>query len=182
MAQAPPSPWSRWDAPGYQYVSNQTEAPYAIHHDTGFEDPSSQTSSAVLPRLGASRLIEQRRFPDDEDFVECVYGVEKSVVRYIERCLAKDGCCETTCCKNRWEEGYNWAVALLIIFCVLVILALFITLFCWLYNRAKDKHQKRLINESMGGLSPAISKANMAAVENRNESGYYPFVGGPYQY
>ncbi|VDN37822.1 unnamed protein product [Gongylonema pulchrum] len=56
-----------------------------------------------------------------------------------------------------------------------------ITLLCWLYNRSKDKRQKKLINESVGGVSAAPSQVNMAGLENRNEVGYYPYVGGPNQ-
>ncbi|EJW83667.1 hypothetical protein WUBG_05420, partial [Wuchereria bancrofti] len=77
---------------------------------------------------------------------------------------------------------YAWAIALLALFCVFVLLSLFVTLFCWLYNRAKDKRQKRFINQSLDGMSPAISQANLTTFENRNESGYYPYVGGPNQY
>uniref|UniRef100_A0A915PKM8 Uncharacterized protein n=1 Tax=Setaria digitata TaxID=48799 RepID=A0A915PKM8_9BILA len=184
MAQVPPSPWSRWDAPGYQYVSNQTKPPLLMLHDAGFEDPNPQVRNETRQRLMiAARLLDQKRNQIDANFVDCIYGIENSPTRIMERCLASTGCCETACCKNRsWQEKYAWAIALLAVFCILVLISLSVTLFCWLYNRARDKHQKQLINESMGEMSPAVSQANMAALENRNESGYYPYVGGPNHY
>ncbi|EJD75532.1 hypothetical protein LOAG_17338 [Loa loa] len=184
MAQVPPAPWSRWDMPGYQYVSYKTKLPFPLQYDTGFENSGSQFGNATRQRLvGAGRLLDQRTNPNDANFVDCIYGIENSLVRVIQRCLASVGCCETSCCKNRsWQEKYAWAIALLTIFCALVLLSLFVTLFCWLYNRARDKNQKRFISQSMGGISPAISQTNLATIENRNESGYYPYVCGPNQY
>ncbi|VBB27607.1 unnamed protein product [Acanthocheilonema viteae] len=145
MAQVPPSPWSRWDAPGYQYVSNKTKQPFPLQYDSEFENSGLQFGNATRQRLvGAGRLVDQKI--------------------------------------NRKQEKYAWAIALLAIFCFVVLFSLFMILFCWLYNRARDKRQKRFIGQSMGGMSPAISQANLAAIENRNENGYYPYVGGPNQY
>ncbi|OZC08354.1 hypothetical protein X798_04554 [Onchocerca flexuosa] len=176
MAQAPPSPWSRWDAPGYQYVSNKIKPLFPLLHDTGFENVGLQFGNAA-------RFLDQISNPNDTNFVDCIYGIENSPIRFAERCLASVGCCKTMCCKNRsWQEKYAWAFALLAIFCAVVLFFLFVILFCWLHNRARDKRQKRSISESMDGMSPAISQANLAAIENRNESGYYPYVGGPNQY
>ncbi|KAM3727015.1 Uncharacterized protein ACO02O_03707 [Dirofilaria immitis] len=184
MAQVPPSPWSRWDAPGFQYVLNKTKSPFPLQYDTGFENSGTQFENATQQRLvGASKLLDQKSNSNDLNFIDCIYGVENSPIRFVEQCLASSGCCETTCCKNRsWQEKYVWAVALLAIFCSFVILFLFVTLFCWLYNRSRDKRQKRFISESMDGMSPAVSQANLTAIENRIESGYYPYVGGPNQY
>uniref|UniRef100_A0AAF5RT22 CX domain-containing protein n=2 Tax=Wuchereria bancrofti TaxID=6293 RepID=A0AAF5RT22_WUCBA len=185
MAQVHPSPWSRWDAPGYQYVSNKTKQPFPLQYDTGFENSELQFGNETRLRLiGANRLLDQKTDPNDANFVDCIYGIENSSVHVIERCLANAGCCETACCRNSsWQEKkYAWAIALLALFCVFVLLSLFVTLFCWLYNRAKDKRQKRFINQSLDGMSPAISQANLTTFENRNESGYYPYVGGPNQY
>ncbi|VDK63502.1 unnamed protein product [Onchocerca ochengi] len=176
MAQVPPSPWSRWDAPGYQYVSNKIKPSFPLLHDTGFENVGLQFGNAA-------RFLDQISNSNDTNFVDCIYGIENFPIRFVERCLASVGCCKTTCCKNRpWQEKYAWAIALLAMFCAVVLFFLFVILFCWLYNRARDKRQKRFISESMGEMSPAISQANLAAIENRNESGYYPYVGGPNQY
>ncbi|VDK82816.1 unnamed protein product [Litomosoides sigmodontis] len=130
MAQVPPSPWSRWDEPGYRYVSNKTKLPFPLQYDSGFENPGLQFGNATRQR----------------------------------------------------QEKYTWAVALLAVFCAVVLCSMFVILFCWLHNRARDKTQKRFISQSIDGLSPAISQANLTAIENRNESGYYPYVGGPNQY
>ncbi|CAG9539217.1 unnamed protein product [Cercopithifilaria johnstoni] len=184
MAQVSPPPWSRWDAPGYQYVSNKTKPPFPLQYDSGLENPGLQFGDLTRQRLvGAGKLLDQKINANDANFIDCIYGIENSPIRVIARCLANIGCCETTCCENRsWHEKYAWAVALLAIFCAVVLCSLFVILFCWLYNRARDKSQKRFISQSMGGMSPAISQANLAAIENRNESGYYPYVGGPNQY
>ncbi|KAK6110120.1 hypothetical protein QQG55_38645 [Brugia pahangi] len=184
MAQVHSSPWSRWDAPGYLYVSNKTKQPFPLQYDTGFENSGLQFGNEARLRLiGANRLLNQKADPNDANFIDCIYGMENSPVRVVKRCLANVGCCETTCCKNpSWQGKYAWAIALLSLFCALVLLSLFATLFCWLYNRARDKRQKRCINQSLDGMSPAISEANLTTLENRNESGYYPYVGGPNQY
>ncbi|ETN82421.1 hypothetical protein NECAME_17726, partial [Necator americanus] len=42
-----------------------------------------------------------------------------------------------------WHNKYGWAVALIVIFCILVVIAVAIWLIVWLINRAKDKRQKR---------------------------------------
>ncbi|VDM27036.1 unnamed protein product, partial [Toxocara canis] len=105
---------------------------------------------------------------DNADFLDCIYGVPNSAARFVELCLRDNGCCNTGCCSNHsWQEKYRWALALIIIFCILVIIAFAVWLFCWLFNRTKDKRQKKLLLGSSQGVSP-----NAAA-------GYYPYVGGP---
>ncbi|RCN24890.1 hypothetical protein ANCCAN_29404 [Ancylostoma caninum] len=41
------------------------------------------------------------------------------------------------------HNKYGWAVALIVIFCILVVIAVAIWLIVWLINRSKDKQQKR---------------------------------------
>ncbi|KHJ92204.1 hypothetical protein OESDEN_07913 [Oesophagostomum dentatum] len=42
-----------------------------------------------------------------------------------------------------WHNKYGWAVALIVIFCILVVIAVVVWLIVWLINRAKDKREKR---------------------------------------
>ncbi|VDN27317.1 unnamed protein product [Gongylonema pulchrum] len=102
MAQEPPSPWSRWDAPGYEYASNRPEPPSSVQYDSGFENSGPRNSGGpTRQRLVAGRLLEQRVNPNNPNFIECIYGAENSRTRYVEQCSKDTGCCETTCCTNR---------------------------------------------------------------------------------
>ncbi|MCP9266424.1 hypothetical protein DINM_021975 [Dirofilaria immitis] len=156
MAQVPPSPWSRWDAPGFQYVLNKTKSSFPLQYDTGFENSGTQFENATQQRLQVLDVAEQRAAKIAHGWLSFAFFQEARKVRL--------GSC-TSC--------------YILFFCNSL---LFVTLFCWLYNRSRDKRQKRFISESMDGMSPAVSQANLTAIENRIESGYYPYVGGPNQY
>ncbi|KIH60050.1 hypothetical protein ANCDUO_09707, partial [Ancylostoma duodenale] len=56
------------------------------------------------------------------------------------------------------KEKYGWAVALIVVFCILVIIAVVISMIVWLINRSKDKKQKRLLEDA--GLSRATSNVS----------------------
>ncbi|VDL83586.1 unnamed protein product [Nippostrongylus brasiliensis] len=60
---------------------------------------------------------------------------------------------------NSRRNKYGWAVALIVIFCFLVVLTVIISLIVWLINRAKDKRQKRLLDDQ--GLSRATSRVSL---------------------
>uniref|UniRef100_A0A0K0CV56 CX domain-containing protein n=1 Tax=Angiostrongylus cantonensis TaxID=6313 RepID=A0A0K0CV56_ANGCA len=70
--------------------------------------------------------------------------------RIVEQCYKDIGCCQFGCCENEIITllsicDYGWAVALIVIFCILVIIAFLIWLVVWLINRSKDKRQKQEI-------------------------------------
>ncbi len=57
------------------------------------------------------------------------------------------------------EAKYGWAVALIVIFCILVVIAVAVWLVVWLINRSQDKRQKRLL-ASQQEISPSPSQVN----------------------
>lgn len=64
------------------------------------------------------------------------------------------------------HNRYGWAVALIVIFCILVIVAFVIWLVVWLFNRSKDKQQKRELYEhyeenNYSGVSSKLSYGNI---------------------
>lgn len=193
MAQEPAAPWSRWDAPGFQFISSNTEPP-ARYYDTGSFTGLQGTlgnglqgtqvgSQPVRQPFVQGILIDQRVNPDNPDFLDCVYGAQNTAGRVVEQCLRDIGCCATTCCDNlSWQDKYRWAVALIVIFCILVVIAFVAWLFCWLFNRAKDKRQKKLMAGSPRGLSPVPSQVSVSGRPGGQSGiGYYPYVGGPKQ-
>ncbi|VDD93321.1 unnamed protein product, partial [Enterobius vermicularis] len=102
---------------------------------------------------------------DNPDFLDCIYAAPNGLGRVVEQCLVDIGCCATTCCNNTsWQTKYRWAVALICIFSALVLIALVAWLLSYLFNRQKDKRQKKLLVGSTRGII---------------DQGYYPYVGGP---
>ncbi|VDO34828.1 unnamed protein product [Haemonchus placei] len=90
------------------------------------------------------RGLENRLNAVDPAFYDCFYGIANTQQTVVERCYKDIGCCQYGCCDNDdWHNKYGWAVALIVIFCILVIIAFAIWLAVWLINRAKDKRQKR---------------------------------------
>ncbi|CAA88597.2 uncharacterized protein CELE_F59B10.3 [Caenorhabditis elegans] len=128
---------SRWD--GYQQA---TQAPGLNRQfDT-------QTNVLAADSFVRSGLVGQQVNTIDPSFYDCIYGVANSANTVIERCYKDIGCCADGCCKNGyWHNRYGWAVALIVIFCILVIVAFVIWLVVWLFNRSKDKQQKRELYE-----------------------------------
>ncbi|KHN83154.1 Uncharacterized protein F59B10.3 [Toxocara canis] len=182
MAQEPAAPWSRWDAPGFQFISSNT-VPSVPQYDTGIVGSEPIVGAGTVVSDGQfGELVGQRTNADNADFLDCIYGVPNSAARFVELCLRDNGCCNTGCCSNHsWQEKYRWALALIIIFCILVIIAFAVWLFCWLFNRTKDKRQKKLLLGSSQGVSPAPSEASITGVSPAQNAaaGYYPYVGGP---
>uniref|UniRef100_A0A0M3HYQ8 CX domain-containing protein n=2 Tax=Ascaris TaxID=6251 RepID=A0A0M3HYQ8_ASCLU len=185
MAQAPAAPWSRWDAPGFQFISSNT-APPAIQYDTGVGLPPSDSfigEGGTFIGSNQLALVGQRVNADNPEFLDCIYGAPNTAAQYVELCLRDNGCCQMGCCENvSWQEKYRWALALIIIFCIFVVIVVVVSIFCWLFNRAKDKRQKKMLLGSTQGLSPAASQASIAGLPaGQNAAGYYPYVGGPKQ-
>uniref|UniRef100_A0A158R4U3 CX domain-containing protein n=1 Tax=Syphacia muris TaxID=451379 RepID=A0A158R4U3_9BILA len=116
-------------------------------------------------------------YMDNPDFLDCIYSPPNGVGRIVEQCLADIGCCATTCCKNTSQTKYRWAVALISIFSALVLIALVASLLTWLYNRQKDKRQKKLLAESTNrGISPAPSQLSVNdPYAGRFNQGYYQY-------
>ncbi|VDN57017.1 unnamed protein product [Dracunculus medinensis] len=164
MAQEPVAPWSRWDPPGYQPLTSY--APDFFQNDNFDDSGLSQT------RFVQGTLLEQRPSAIS-GFVECIYGLPNSTERIIEQCLNEVGCCATGCCESRrWIDQYRWAVALIVIFCIFVVIAVVVWFVIWLINRSKDKQLRQNLRE----MSSANSQVSLSGVK---DAGYYPYVGGP---
>lgn len=193
MAQEPAAPWSRWDAPGYQFIASYTYPPVRQYDfgsvgqyqegagvlGTGVQ--SQPTGGILQPPYITGTLIDSRPNLDNPGFLDCIYATPNGLGRVVEQCLADIGCCATTCCDNTsWNTKYRWAVALICIFSALVLIALLAWLLTYLYNRQKDKRQNKLLTGSTRGMSPAPSQASVSdPYAGRVDQGYYPYVGGP---
>uniref|UniRef100_A0A914CAW0 CX domain-containing protein n=1 Tax=Acrobeloides nanus TaxID=290746 RepID=A0A914CAW0_9BILA len=184
MAQEPISPWSRWDAPGFQYISHNTQPP-----QRQFDQP--QPFSGVTSAFnGPTRQFEQISFVtsspnvNDPSFIDCVYNLAGGTQQVVQQCYIDIGCCATTCCDNvSWAEKYGWAVALLVIFCIIVVIAFIIWFIVWLINRARDKQQrKQLIETPPQGMSPAQSQVHVGSPyqDGAPNPGYGYYSEGPY--
>ncbi|ETN80278.1 hypothetical protein NECAME_02410 [Necator americanus] len=193
MAADRSSPWSRWDVPAWNnlkmcffptnsarwlcvsYVlcsgdfgpSPQYDSGInRVQYDTGVSNAITSQSQSLI----RSALVDQKINTIDPSFYDCVYSTTMGQT-IIERCYKDIGCCATTCCSNDdWKNKYGWAVALIVVFCILVIIAVVIWMIVWLINRSKDKKQKRLLEDS--GLSRATS--NLV-----NGRGWTSTVGNP---
>ncbi|KJH52064.1 hypothetical protein DICVIV_01766 [Dictyocaulus viviparus] len=109
-------------------------------------------------------IIELIKAAIDPWFYDCYYGIANSQVRIVEHCYKDIGCCQYGCCDNvDWHVKYGWAVALIVIFCILVVIAFVIWLIVWLINRSKDKRQKQdLIYEQSAFASPTLLQRPLA--------------------
>ncbi|KAK6766863.1 hypothetical protein RB195_026250 [Necator americanus] len=172
MAADRSSPWSRWDVPGDFGPSPQYDSGInRVQYDTGVSNAITSQSQSLI----RSALVDQKINTIDPSFYDCVYSTTMGQT-IIERCYKDIGCCATTCCSNDdWKNKYGWAVALIVVFCILVIIAVVIWMIVWLINRSKDKKQKRLLEDS--GLSRATSNMSLA---QSTPNGYH-FGTGPYQ-
>ncbi|KAH7732078.1 Protein F59B10.3 [Aphelenchoides avenae] len=173
MAQEPYAPWSRWDAPGFQYVPHNTIPPAAIRQldNPAYAVPLGEAN----PALAGATLVDQRVSASDPSFYDCIYGIPNSAQQIIEQCYVDYGCCQNGCCENTsWPVKYGAAVALICIFAALVVIAVIIWLVVWLINRARDKQQRRLLETP--SVSPAPSQANVVPPPNASpyQNGYYP--------
>ncbi|TMS36470.1 hypothetical protein L596_003621 [Steinernema carpocapsae] len=159
MAQDRGAPWSRWDQPGSNFVPlnnaplrQMYDAPAGVGGGNAIFQPQNYNEATL------------QNYTDSPDplYYNCYYGVPNNAQRMLEMCLKDIGCCEKTCCPNTaWQDKYGWAVALIVVFCALVLLAGVIWLLVWLFNRAQDKRQRRYF-ESSQGISPAPSQMNVA--------------------
>jgi len=189
MAAEKPAPWSRWDPPGATY--NPPPPIFQPYGDTG---PNGNNFPTAQPLNGVTRyiqgyLINQRDDPNNGDYRLCTYGDQNNPNpnnpnNDVLSCLRTLGCCETGCCGDgdpTWWVERGWAIALIVIFGIIVIIAVIVFLACWLFNRNRDKQQKKELLASSGSPSAAQSQVSgpyPAGVNN----GYYPYVGGPNKY
>jgi hypothetical protein len=185
MAAEPNAPWSRWDAPGFQYVSQNTAPPnrqfdtvqYTITNSS-FGNNGINNNNNNIRYYDDGRLVDSRPNANDPAFIDCVYQSVNGGAQIVQQCYKDFGCCDHRCCEgSSWAEKYGWAVALIVIFCILVIIAFLIWLFVWLINRSRDKKQRRELLESPQGMSPAQSQVNIGGNGSYNGG---PYNNGPY--
>ncbi|VDM59038.1 unnamed protein product [Angiostrongylus costaricensis] len=120
-----------------------TTRPFQRQYDTGSIRANILGNGQNLIR---TTLVDQKINTVDPSFYDCFYGIANSQSRIVEQCYKDIGCCQFGCCENDdWHVKYGWAVALIVIFCILVIIAFLIWLVVWLINRSKDKRQKQEI-------------------------------------
>ncbi|KAK6033100.1 hypothetical protein OSTOST_00696 [Ostertagia ostertagi] len=168
MAADRPGPWSRWDVPGASGLGGGASV-----GGVSFFEPSSILRTGLVDQK-INKIIRNVT-AIDPSFYDCVYNSSLGQV-VIERCYKDLGCCATTCCTNEdWKNKYGWAVALIVVFCIIVVIAVIVSLIVWLINRAKDKRQKRLLDDS--GLSRATSNMSLA----QSTPGGYHFGTGPFK-
>ncbi|PAV62046.1 hypothetical protein WR25_16776 [Diploscapter pachys] len=106
--------------------------------------PGSAGFVSIPNNFVRSGLIDRQVNTIDPSYYDCIYGVANTGQQVIERCYKDIGCCANGCCDNdSWHTKYGWAVALIVIFCALVIIAFVVWLIVWLINRSKDKQLKR---------------------------------------
>uniref|UniRef100_A0A1I7Y3Q8 CX domain-containing protein n=1 Tax=Steinernema glaseri TaxID=37863 RepID=A0A1I7Y3Q8_9BILA len=160
MAQERGAPWSRWDNPASNFVPLNNE-PLRQQYDAPTGAPLGAAVGSPLVNYPEARLLNYTNSPDPL-YYNCYYGVPNNPRTLVDLCLRDLGCCETTCCPNySWQDKYGWAVALIIVFGAVVLIAGIIWLLVWLFNRAQDKRQRRYF-ESGQGISPASSQVSVA--------------------
>ncbi|KAI1731943.1 hypothetical protein Ddc_00788 [Ditylenchus destructor] len=170
MAQEPKAPWSRWDSPDVQYATpNNQPRPFAGQRPQydfpgGYALPYSDSASTSLTpqKLVGAKLVSKEISDFDPAFYNCVYGVPNVSQQIIQQCRVDIGCCETTCCDDNWRTKYGWALALLCLFCILVLASVLIWLVFWLINRSRDKRQRKLLEAGHEGMTPASSQMNIS--------------------
>ncbi|CAJ0576268.1 unnamed protein product, partial [Mesorhabditis spiculigera] len=201
MAAEPAAPWSRWDTYGsiatstyrsvfgnnqQQNANNQYNGNYNNNFNNNnnnllqqrqFDSPFLQqqvgsNSGSVLVKAG---LIRQDYNQLDPNFYDCVYAVANTANTVTETCYKEIGCCAGGCCPNSyWHEKYGWAVALIVIFCIFVIIGVAVWLVVWLMNRTRDKQQRRDMMSAQSGISPAHSQTSLY---NRQQTPIYSPYG-----
>ncbi|CAI4224208.1 unnamed protein product [Auanema sp. JU1783] len=111
-------------------------------------DYSSIVLSASQPEPVRAGLVEERVNSIDPSYYDCIYRLANRANVIVDQCHKSLGCCESGCCSNTsWNVKYGFAVALIVLFCLLVIGGVIFTLSCWLINRAKDKKLRKELNE-----------------------------------
>lgn len=129
-------------------------------------------------------LVDQKINTVDPAFYDCFYGIANTQQQVVERCYKDIGCCQYGCCSNdAWHTKYGWAVALIVIFCILVIIAFAIWLAVWLINRAKDKRQKReLMYEQTSVTSPTPQPTRFSEPPPVEQYSFEPPYAAGYRY
>uniref|UniRef100_A0A7I4Z7L3 CX domain-containing protein n=1 Tax=Haemonchus contortus TaxID=6289 RepID=A0A7I4Z7L3_HAECO len=175
MAADRPGPWSRWDVPTNEILPPQYDTGAGDFVGGGSVGNVGTVSIAQPSSVFGTGLVDQKINTIDPSFYDCVYNTSLGQT-VIERCYKDLGCCATTCCTNEdWKNKYGWAVALIVVFCIIVVIAVVVSMIVWLINRAKDKRQKRLLDDS--GLSRATSNMSLA----QSTPGGYHFGTGPFK-
>ncbi|CAD6194373.1 unnamed protein product [Caenorhabditis auriculariae] len=171
MASQRLTSWSRWDIPQPGGVVVPSSA------QRFFEQVLINPSIINVQRSG---LVEQRVNTIDPSFYDCIYGVVNSEETIVEQCYRDIGCCANGCCTNSdWQTKYGWAVALICLFCLLVIVAMSCWVIVWLVNRSKDKRQKKQLL-GLPNISPATSQMSLAyPIPNGYHYGTGPFQSPP---
>jgi len=171
MAQEPAAPWSRWDVPGYQYVPQNVIRPVSNRQ---FDNPSYilPPPGSTGPSLADATLLEQRVNDNDPSFLDCIYGLPNSIQQVVEQCYMDLGCCANGCCDNTsWTAKYSAAVALICIFCAIVVIAVIIWLIIWLINRSRDKSQRANYESQATTPLPPVQYSTAPPPQNA----YYPY-------
>ncbi|CAJ0914113.1 unnamed protein product, partial [Mesorhabditis belari] len=131
-------------------------------------------ASTGFPLIKAG-LVRRDYNQQDPNFYDCVYAVANTANTVTETCYKEIGCCEGGCCPNSyWHEKYGWAVALIVIFCIFVIIGVAVWLVVWLMNRSRDKQMRRDLASAQSGISPAHSQTSLY---NRQQTPIYAPYG-----
>ncbi|KAI6188770.1 hypothetical protein M3Y98_00389800 [Aphelenchoides besseyi] len=172
MAQEPASPWSRWDVPGYRYVPHNVIQPISNRQ---FDSPS-----YVLPQPGTqaqslsdATLLEQRVNGKYTTTMIRLFMIVSTdfqtrfnrwlsnatwiwVVAMVVAAKTYHGTFLVlfVVMKEFRKEKYGAAVALICIFCAIVIIAFIVWLIIWLINRSRDKAQRANYEAQMTTPSP----------------------------
>ncbi|KAK6737561.1 hypothetical protein RB195_019957 [Necator americanus] len=149
---------SRWD--GLMTTANPFQRQFDTSARMGVISSSQGLGNGQ--NIVRTALVDQRVNTVDPSFYDCFYGIANTQATVVERCYKDIGCCQYGCCHNHdWHNKYGWAVALIVIFCILVVIAVAIWLIVWLINRAKDKRQKReIIYDQTSFTSPTPTPIN----------------------
>ncbi|WKX97752.1 hypothetical protein Q1695_013434 [Nippostrongylus brasiliensis] len=149
-----------------------------------FDTPNLNSALGNGQNVVRTALVSQKINTVDPSFYDCFYGIANTQSQVVERCYKDIGCCQYGCCNNdSWHTKYGWAVALIVIFCILVIIAFAIWLVVWLINRSKDKRQKReLMYEQASFSSPTPLPTPIAETPPVEQYSFEPPYAASYRY
>uniref|UniRef100_A0AC34GV70 CX domain-containing protein n=1 Tax=Panagrolaimus sp. ES5 TaxID=591445 RepID=A0AC34GV70_9BILA len=105
MAAEPNAPWSRWDAPGFQYVSHNTQPPNR-QFDTGQYTITNTSlgnngnNNNNIRYYDDGRLVDSRPNANDPAFIDCVYQSVNGGAQIVQQCYKDFGCCDRRCCEG----------------------------------------------------------------------------------
>uniref|UniRef100_A0A7E4V9T6 CX domain-containing protein n=1 Tax=Panagrellus redivivus TaxID=6233 RepID=A0A7E4V9T6_PANRE len=176
MAAEPNAPWSRWDAPGFEYISPNTQPPIR-QYDTGtyVGGNGNQSIATGVNYFTDGKLIAHRPKPDDPAYIECVYQAASTGAEMVQTCFYEFGCCKHKCCEHyHWGRNKGMAIALICIVLLIMVLSVIIWFLFWLYNRSKDKRQRQLIENN--GMTPETTHESFDAYSTGVPP---PYIGGP---